>query len=310
VSDVRDIDPDRFAIKRFEGRGFRQAFVHEGIGGVPLLLVHGWPETKRIWWRVIEPLAAAGFEVIVPDLRGFGDSDVGPDGFHDVHAHVHDLHALVVNGLGHDRMVLAGGDLGGPVIQAMAHEWPDLVDRMVLFNAPVPVPAGDDRYGGIALSSAHDYFLRQGTDADALAAELASPEQRERYIATFYSSRFWAHDGAFDPAAIAFHVAPFADATKLRASFGAYESAFDKDKRSGRVSIRANPDVSVLILYGEADHVIPKGFDEHAAEAFPDHVGPFLLRDCGHFVPWEAAHAFITGTTVFCGDRLATHRRP
>ena len=41
----------------------------------PLLLVHGYPETKRIWWRNIAPLAAAGFEVIAPDLRGYGDSD-------------------------------------------------------------------------------------------------------------------------------------------------------------------------------------------------------------------------------------------
>jgi pimeloyl-ACP methyl ester carboxylesterase len=307
VSDNRDTDPDRFTIHGFDGRGFRQAYVHEGVGGVPLLLVHGWPETKRIWWRVVEPLVSAGFEVIVPDLRGFGDSDVGPDGFHDVHAHVHDLHALVVDGLGHDRVVLAGGDLGGPVIQAMALEWPALVERMVLFNTPVP--ASGDRYANIAMSSAHDYFLRQGTDADGLLADLASADERERYIATFYSSRFWAYDGAFDPAAIAFHTAPFADAAKLRASFGAYESAFDKDKRSGHVTMAANPDVHVLILYGEADHVIPKGFDEQAAAAFPDHVGPFLLRDCGHFVPWEAPHAFTTGTTAFCGDLLATHER-
>ena len=58
--------------------------------------------------------------------------------------------------------------------------------------------------------SAHDYFLRQGTDADALAAELATPDQRRRYIATFYSSRFWAHPGAFDDATTAFHTEPFA----------------------------------------------------------------------------------------------------
>ena len=36
-----------------------------------------------------------GFDVIVPDLRGFGDSDLGPDGFHDVASHALDLHALV-----------------------------------------------------------------------------------------------------------------------------------------------------------------------------------------------------------------------
>lgn len=281
--------------------------MREGVGGVPLLLVHGWPETKRIWWRVIAPLADAGFDVIVPDLRGFGESDVGPDGFHDVHAHVHDLHALLVDGLGLDSVVVAGGDLGGPVIQSLALERPDLVARMVLFNSPLP--AAGDRYANIAASSAHDYFVRQGTDPDGLLADLATPEQRVRYIATFYSSRFWAHDGAFDHEAIAFHAAPFADAAKLRAGFGAYESVFDRTKRSGPASLRANPDVQVLVLYGESDHVIPPGFDEHAAEVFPDHVGPFLLRDCGHFVPWEAAHAFCTGTVAFCGDLLAAHER-
>lgn len=306
---ANDIDPRRFETTTFDGRGFGQAFVREGAGGVPLLLVHGWPETKRIWWRVIEPLAAAGFEVIVPDLRGFGESDLGPDGFHDVHAHVHDLHALVVDGLGHEQVVLAGGDLGGPVIQAMALEWPERFDRIVIFNTPLP-SVGGGGFAGTAMSSAHDYFLRQGTDADGLAAELATPAQRERYVATFYSSRFWAHDGAFDAASIAFHTAPFADAAKLRASFGAYESAFDRDKRGGHVALRANPDVRALILYGESDHVIPKGFDEHAAEVFPDHVGPFLLRDCGHFVPWEAPDAFSSGTIAFCGDLLATHQRP
>jgi pimeloyl-ACP methyl ester carboxylesterase len=54
--------------------GVHLAWWREGIGGKPLLLVHGWPETKLIWERNVLPLAAAGFEVIVPDLRGFGDS--------------------------------------------------------------------------------------------------------------------------------------------------------------------------------------------------------------------------------------------
>jgi pimeloyl-ACP methyl ester carboxylesterase len=176
---------------------------------------------------------------------------------------------------------------------------------MDLFNSPLP--SSGDRYANIAASSAHDYFIRQGTDPDGLAAELDTEDQRRRYIATFYSSRFWAHDGAFDLDAIAFHTDPFADGAKLRASFGAYESVFNPERRSGRVSLARNPGTKVLILYGESDHVIPRGFDEHAAEVFPDHVGPFLLRDCGHFVPWEAAHAFSSGTISFCGDLLLAH---
>ncbi|HMO54136.1 MAG TPA: alpha/beta fold hydrolase, partial [Tepidiformaceae bacterium] len=71
-----DLRPDRYPVEYVALRGFRQAFVHAGVGGRPILLVHGWPETKRIWWRNIDVLAGAGFEVIVPDLRGFGDSEV------------------------------------------------------------------------------------------------------------------------------------------------------------------------------------------------------------------------------------------
>src|SRR5262245_3134552 len=173
-------------------------FWREGKGGVPLLLVHGWPETKRIWQRNVEPLAAAGFEVIVPDLRGFGDSDVGPDGVHDVASHSRDLHALVTEGLGHERVVLCGGDLGGPVIQDLALRFPGLAERLCLFNSPLPYDK--ERMAGMRsrpAQEASDYFVRQGTDPDGLAADLATPEQRRRYIATFYTSRFWAHPGAF-----------------------------------------------------------------------------------------------------------------
>ena len=77
-------------------------------------------------------------------------------------------------------------------------------------------------------AEAADYFVRQGLDADGLAADLATAAQRRRYIATFYTSRFWAHPGAFmgDAAmvfgpyggtpTVDFHTEPFGDAEKLR----------------------------------------------------------------------------------------------
>jgi len=297
-----DLDPDRFATHTWDGCGFRQAYVHEGIGGVPLLLVHGWPETKRIWWRVVDQLAAAGFEVIAPDLRGFGESEVAPDGFGDVASFSLDLHALVHDHLGHEHVVAVGGDLGGPVIQDLALRFGPFVDRLVLFNSPLPYDKV--RMAGLRTrpASAHDYFLRQGTDADALAAELATPDQRRRYIATFYSSRFWAHPGAFDDAAIAFHTEPFGDGAKLRAGFRAYESTFSEAARRQPALIGPNPSTPTLILFGPSDHVIYPDFDRMAACVFDRHTGPFLLRDCGHFVPWEAAHALATAVIAF-GER-------
>ena len=305
------IDPTRFTTHRANVRGFDQAFVFErsrrGSPGPALVCVHGWPESKRIFWKVIEPLAAAGFDVIVPDLRGFGDSSLAADGFYDTPSHARDLHALVHDQLGYDKAVLLGGDLGGPVIQEMALRWPDFVSRMVLFNSPLPYDK--ERMDGIVGTrpprEAADYFIRQGTDADALAAELSTESERRRYIATFYTSRFWAHPGSFDSAEVDFHTEPFARAESLRASFGGYESVFDASKRSEPPVLGRNPKTRTLVLFGPSDHVIYPAFDLMAAQVFDDHVGPFLLRDCGHFVPWEAPHALVSATVAFCGDLLA-----
>lgn len=304
-----DLDPARFEIHRTSVRGFEQAFVHERSpsgNGVALLCVHGWPESKRIFWKVIQPLVAAGFDVIVPDLRGFGDSGPAPDGFYDTPSHARDLQALVVEELGYDEVVVVGGDLGGPVIQDMALRYPDVVRRMVLFNSPLPFDK--DRMGSIpgtrAPREASDYFIRQGTDADGLAAELDTAESRRRYIATFYSSRFWAHPGTFDDAAVAFHVEPFGSAEVLRASFGAYESVFDPAKRSEPTLMGRNRSTPTLVLHGPSDHVIYPAFDRMAALVFDLALGPFIVRDCGHFVPWEAPDALVSGTVALCADLL------
>ena len=304
-----DTNPAQFQTQVASPRGFQQAYIREGVGGVPLLLVHGWPETKRIWWRNIAHLAAAGFDVIVPDLRGFGESDVGPDGLHDVVSHSRDLYALVHDVLGHEQVVVCGGDMGGPVIQDLSLRFPGFVDRMILFNAPVPFDK--EKMAGMnsrAPREAADYFRRQGNEADDLAAELDSPAKRRRYIATFYTSRFWAHPGTFSAEDVDFQTEPWADAAKLRASFGGYESAFSAAARSEPTmvqTVKTNP-TRCLILHGPSDHVMYPDFDRMAAVVFPDHVGPFTVRDCGHFLQWEAADTLNGAIRSFCGDLLAT----
>lgn len=300
---------DAFAVHHASPRGFTQAFVFERARSErtapALLCVHGWPETKRIFWKVITPFVDAGFDVIVPDLRGFGDSGLAPDGFYDTVSHARDLYALVHDHLGYESVVLLGGDLGGPVIQEMAMRYPEFVDRMVLFNSPLPFDK--ERMGAMNTRpprESADYFLRQGTDADALAGELRTPAERVRYIATFYSSRHWAHPGTFSVEEALFHAEPFGDADRLRASFGNYESAFAADKRVEKPLMARNTHTNTLILFGPSDHVIYPEFDKMAAVTFDKHVGPYLLRDCGHFVPWEAPHALVSGTAAFCSDLL------
>jgi len=279
------------------------AYWHESSEGATKVLacVHGWPETKRIFSRVVQPLCDSGFDVVVPDLCGFGDSGLAPDGFYDVVSHARDIEALVFDHLGYESVVLVGGDLGGPVIQEMALRNPLRVERMVLFNSPLPMDK--ERMAGMRTRppiEVMDYFIRQGTDADALASELDTEDKRAEYIAAFYSTRLWAHTGAFNTEDIAWHVEPFRDAQKLRASFTNYETAFDATKRLERPLYGRNASTPTLILFGTSDHVIYPDFDLMAATVFDIHVGPIRIENCGHFVPWEAAEEFIFRTVEFC----------
>src|SRR5437764_1319766 len=82
----------------------------------------------------------------------------------------------------------------------------------------------------------------------------------------------------------------------------AYESVFNDAARSELPMMARNEDVEALILFGASDHVLYPDFDRMAAVVFPNHIGPFLLRDCGHFVPWEAPGPLASAIRVLCRD--------
>ena len=302
-------DPAAFAVRRAEVReGVDIAYLREGEGGYPLVLLHGWPETKRIWWRNVAPLAAAGFEVIAPDLRGFGDSGLAPDGFYDLAAHARDVHALVCEVLGHERCAAVGGDLGGGVVQDMALRFEGFVERQCLFNTILPLLPAEYEAAGIPsappreVRMAADYFLRQGREADALAAELDSEEKRRRYVGEFYGHRFWATPGAFSREDVAFMTEPFADADRLRAGWGNYESALGTRPLSEPPRFFERNPVPTLVLYGPDDHVIWREFPAMCEVVFEELIGPFVVPRAGHFLQWERAELLNRAVAYFLRD--------
>jgi pimeloyl-ACP methyl ester carboxylesterase len=264
------------------------AYEHAGRGGKPLLLLHGWPETRRIWKRNLEPLAEAGFEVIAPDLRGFGDSPLAPDDRYDVAAHAADAAALVRE-LGHERIVACGGDLGGVVAQDLSLRFEGLVERLVLFNTIAPVLPDSPRELPREVRMATDYFIRQSRDADRLAAELDTPEKRRRYVAQFYGSRFWAAPGSFSREDVDYVTEPFADGERFRASIANYEYVGGPRTAPEAVRLTETNPTPTLILYGPEDHVIPRDFPARMEAAFPNRAGPFVVEGAGHFLQWERA---------------------
>jgi pimeloyl-ACP methyl ester carboxylesterase len=103
---------------RLRVNGIRMHVVTAGEGE-PLLLVHGTPKTHTYWSRLI-PLLTERFQVVAPDLRGFGDTDRPPaeEGY-DSETNAHDL-AQVMTALGHDRFHLHGEDRGAEFAYVLA----------------------------------------------------------------------------------------------------------------------------------------------------------------------------------------------
>lgn len=304
-------EPDAFEIHRETVDGdLELAFVREGVGGYPLVLVHGYPETKRIWWRNIEPLAEAGYEVIVPDLRGHGDSALSPDDDYHIVRYGRDVHTLVHDVLGHQRYGLVGGDVGGAVMCDMANRFPDAVDKMVFFNSIAPVvvdqldwyaergldldPLGDGPTG--------DYRIRQGRDWRELIDELATPERRRRWVRDCYEHRLWASPGTFTEDDFAFHTEPFGDRDRLLASWAVYQLAYEREMSEAPLLGQAVT-VPTLVLYGPDDRVVPADFPLRCEIAFINRVGPLVVPHCGHFVQWERADILNAAAIHFFAER-------
>jgi pimeloyl-ACP methyl ester carboxylesterase len=119
--------------------GVRLHLVAAGPEDGPLVvLLHGFPEFWRAWERQLEPLARAGFRVVAPDLRGYGLSEKPPgvDAYR-VGALQQDVAALI-RALGRERAHVVGHDWGGIIAWALAIRQPEVIDRLVILNAPHP----------------------------------------------------------------------------------------------------------------------------------------------------------------------------
>jgi pimeloyl-ACP methyl ester carboxylesterase len=300
-------DPKAFATHRAEVRnGVEIAYVREGAGGTPLLLLHGYPETKRIWWRNIGPLAEAGFEVIAPDFRGHGDSGLAADDFYDIAAYAMDCYALVHDLLGHDHCATAGGDVGGVVLYDLGLRAPGFVTRQVLFNTVPPPLTATFEAAGLPPDDVRerrataDYFVRQANEPEVLLAELDTPERRRAWVAPMYGHRLWGTPNAFSAEEVAFHTEPYGDAAKLRASWGVYEQSAGRRPMEDIPKLFEQTPVPTLVLYGPDDHVVLPSFPWKAAAACLDCTGPLFIPRAGHFLQWEAAETFNKITTAFC----------
>jgi pimeloyl-ACP methyl ester carboxylesterase len=112
--------------------------VEETGHGEPVVLLHGFPEFSYCWRHQLPALSAAGFRAIAPDLRGYNLS-ARPLGVSNYRAQelVADIAALIrklPNGNAH----IVGHDWGGVLAWRLAAQQPELVNKLVVLNAPHP----------------------------------------------------------------------------------------------------------------------------------------------------------------------------
>ena len=129
--------PDGWAHREAVVNGVRLHYVEAGAGPLAVLL-HGFPEFWYAWRRQIGPLAAAGFRVLAPDLRGYNLSDKPRGvGAYRVEALTADVAGLIRRA-GERTAAVVGHDWGGVLTWLLPLHYPELVHKRVNLNAPHP----------------------------------------------------------------------------------------------------------------------------------------------------------------------------
>jgi pimeloyl-ACP methyl ester carboxylesterase len=261
--------------------GFRLRYVRRG-GGDPVVLLHGWPGCWHDQHRVLE-LLESEFDVIVPDLRGFGGSDG-----HDVEprtAYSADAQASSVLGLldelGIDRVVLHGYDVGSRVSQAIARRAPERVRALVI--SP-PFPSFGHRP---TIRESQGEFWYQHFHRLALADELldGSFEAVRAYLGHFW--HHWAGDrDILAPEELDDLARVYARPGGIRSSIAWYRAG------AGATSQPAVPEhppltLPVIALVSTRDPLFAAEWTDRLDLDFED-VDLRVLADVGHFLPLEA----------------------
>ena len=134
-----------------------------GGTGPPILLLHGFPQTKAIW-EIVAPKLAQSFTVVASDLRGYGDSSK-PHGKADHSTYskrsmASDQHALM-KALGHEQFFLLGHDRGGRVSHRLAMDYPKSVLCLMVLDISPTLAMYDNTTMEFAKGYWHWFFLIQ-----------------------------------------------------------------------------------------------------------------------------------------------------
>ena len=273
-------------------------FCRIGGDGPPLVLQHGFPQT-HVTWHKIAPALAEHFTLVLPDLRGYGQSGIArtvdDHATYSKRAMAADI-AAIMTALGHESFAFAGHDRGARVGYRLALDHPDRVAKLAVLDIVTTYDEwqkadakwGMETYHWLMLAQPHPLpeMLIGGVSADYMDYTLAS----------------WA-DGnslkAFDRRALASYRAAMSDPERIHAACEDYRAGYGIDTELDRQNLEAGHKIHcpLLVLWGAGGIPNQGGNPLHAWHRWaPQATGKAL--PCGHFLaeelPSETASALLT----------------
>jgi len=267
-----------------------------GGNGPPILLLHGFPQTKAIWEEVA-PGLANNYTVVASDLRGYGESSK-PHGKADhssysKRAMAADQHALM-RSLGYQQFFLLGHDRGGRVSHRLAMDFPESVLRLMVLDISPTLTMYDNTTMEFAQGYWHWFFLIQNEPIpEAMIA--ANPE-------------FWlknhmgrhAGTGIFTPQRWAEYLAGASHPQSMHAMCEDYRAAATIDLVHDRADRAAGMKLTMplRVLWGEHG-LVNKCFKPIAdwQEVAKDVIGRSVAS--GHYIPEECPTELIAEAKTF-----------
>ena len=265
-----------------------------GGSGLPLLLLHGYPQT-HVMWHKVAPGLTENFTVVVSDLRGYGDSSK-PSTDHDHSPYSKREMAkdqlLLMNFLGYDKFLLAGHDRGGRVGHRMALDHPDKIEKIAVLDIAPTYTMYQQTDLEFAKAYYHWFFLIQPFD---LPERLIGSDPENYLLKKF---KQWGR-GAFSKEAMEEYIRCFTQET-IHSSCEDYRASASIDLVHDEVDIQNNNKIQcpLLALWGTKGFVGQKYDIVKEWSKWADDVSGAAIN-CGHYLPEEDPDSTLNALLAF-----------
>jgi pimeloyl-ACP methyl ester carboxylesterase len=259
--------------------------------GFPIVLLHGFPDDVHAYDQVAPPLAAAGYRVLVPYLRGYG-----PTRFRDAKAPRMAQQAAIgqdlldfMDALGVERAALAGYDWGGRAACLAAILAPERVRALVTIGGyNVQNTLGPPRPASAEQERANWYQWYFNTERGRVGLE-RNRRAICRLLWRDWSPGYRFDDTTFERTAVSFDNPDFVEVVihsyRHRHGHAPGEPRFDAIER--RLAARPPITVPTVILHGGDDGVSLSGATAEELARFPAGTARHVVAGAGHFLPRE-----------------------